>query len=325
MNQTEFKFDLFDIVRVSLKWKKQIILFTLACSLISGVYFMMQKNTYEAYGAFFPASAVMSGRINLFRETNQDWIDYFGGENEVDRATVVANSASVISYLIDSFKLAEHYKIDVVNDKNGAQKLYKKFSKNFKVSRSGYKHIEITFSDEDHDLAYRLTNAAILRIEEQLRELYIRINNQLALSLEIRHDSISQSLALISDSLANARVKYGIYDIIAPGRKNLLSFTPKSSGLEYAKGLELIQNLEEVKDKLAMDRAKYLSLANEFRTATFDGFPMLHVTQWASPYGPKSGPFRTLGVITVFLASLLFSIILACIIDIFKSQAHKLN
>jgi hypothetical protein len=50
------------------------------------------------------------------RETNQDWIDYFGGENEVDRATVVGNSANVISFLIDSFKIAAHYDIDV-NDK----------------------------------------------------------------------------------------------------------------------------------------------------------------------------------------------------------------
>jgi uncharacterized protein involved in exopolysaccharide biosynthesis len=104
------------------------------------------------------------------------------------------------------------------------------------------------------------------------------------------------------------RVQYGIYDIIAPGRENSGSFTPKSSGLAYAEGIEKIQNLEELKDKMAIDRAKYKSLANQFKAATFEDFNMIHVTQWATPYGPKAGPYRTLGVLTVTALSLFFAL-----------------
>lgn len=323
MENNQLKYDLFDIVRVGIKWKKMILGLALISSLIAAVYFFLQKNTYKAYGSFFPASAVISGRINLLRETNQEWIDYFGGENEVDRATVIGNSANVISFLIDSFKIAEHYKIDVTNDKNAAQKVYKRFMKNFTITRSGFKHIEINFVDEDHELAASVVNIAMNRIEEQLRLLYIRINDQLAKAISVRHDSLSVALQSATDSLVSMRVKYGIYDLIAPGRKGLSGFTPKSSGQAYAEGLELIQNLEESKDRLAMDRAKYLSLYNEFKTSTYAGIPMIHVTQWATAHGPKAGPFRTLGVISVFVISLLFGLLLAVIIDLIQKNKSK--
>jgi len=319
MEPKELRYDLFDVLRAGKKWKNYILGLALICTLIASVYFFLQKNTYQAYGAFFPASAVISGRINLMRETNQDWIDYFGGENEVDRATVIAHSADVISFLLDSFKIAEHYDIDVKNDRNGNEKMYKRFMKNFAVTRSGFKHIEVTFKDEDHDLAYRVVNAAILRTEQQLRKLYIRVNGQLATALEAQIDSLDMAIKQHTDSLVKLRVQYGIYDLISPGRKNLISFTPRGSGAAYAEGLEVIQNVEETKDKLVVDRGRYLSLANEFRTATFDGFPMVHVTQWATPYGAKAGPFRTLGVLTVLGISLLFGLLMAVLAELFTA------
>lgn len=324
MDSNKVQFDLFDIIRVFSDRKKIILAFTAICSLLAAVYFVMQKNTYEAYGSFFPSSAVMSGRINLFREENQDWIDFFGGENELDRAAVIGNSAAVISYLIDTFHIADHYKIDVKNDRNGNQKVYKRFTKNFSISRSGYKHIEIKFNDEDHELAYKLVNESMNRIEDQLRKMYARINTQLAQSLDVRSDSLQRELTVLSDSLANMRVTYGIYDLIAPGRENPSGFTPRSSGLAYAQGLERIQNLEELKNKVAIDRAKYKSLANEFKTATFDDFTMIHVTQWATPYGPKAGPYRTLGVLSVALISFAFAMLWAIALELFKQYKHRL-
>lgn len=325
MDSNKVQFDLFDIIRVLMSRKKIIIGFTALCSLLAAVYFVMQKNTYEAYGSFFPSSAVMSGRINLFREENQDWIDFFGGENELDRAAVIGNSAAVISYLIDTFHIADHYNIDVKNDRNGNQKVYKRFSKNFSISRSGYKHIEVKFKDEDHELAYKLVNESMNRIEDQLRKMYARINTQLAQSLDVRSDSLQGELAVLTDSLAKMRAQYGIYDLIAPGRNNPSTFTPRSSGLAYAEGLEKIQNLEELKNKMAIDRAKYKSLANEFKTATFDNFTMIHVTQWATPYGPKAGPYRTLGVLGVALASFVFALLWAVVVELVQQYKHRLS
>lgn len=322
MENNQVSFNLFDIIRTALKWKTYIIGLAIAASLVAAVYFYMQKNEYKAYGSFFPASAVMSGRINLFRENQQEWIDFFGGENEVDRAFVIGNSADVVSYLIDKYDFSKHYNIDVKNDPDGSKKVYKRFAKSFSLSRSGYKHLEVSFVDEDADLAYKVVNEAMNRTEDMLRKLYEHVNTQLAAAIDNRKDSISDQLKIYTDSLIQLRVKYNIYDIVSPGRSNLITGNAKGSGINYATGLEEIQNIEEVKDKLAINKAKYMSLSNEFKTATYKGFPMIHVVQWATPNGPKAGPYRILGVLTAFMSALLFGFLLSICIEVFAANKH---
>ncbi|HMN32461.1 MAG TPA: hypothetical protein PKA54_03745 [Chitinophagaceae bacterium] len=322
-NNKEFQFDLFDIIRIGLKWKKHIIIFSFAIACITAIIFLFQKNYYKAYGAFFPASAVISGRVTLFRETPQEWIDYFGGENEVDRAFVVGNSSPLYSYIIEKFKLREHYKIDST-DKESMKKTYKRFAKNFSISRTGFKNIEVTFTDEDQMLCHEVVNTAINQVESRLRELYIGINKQLALSIDLRKDSIANQLTLMTDSLITLRTKYSIYDIISPGRKNIINFTAKGSGEQYARGLEEIQIVEELKDKLAIDNARYMSLSNEFKTAIFDGFPMVHVTQWAAPGAPKAGPYRTIGVLISFVSAFVFGLLVSIVIEVLQENKHKM-
>ena len=159
--------------------------------------------------------------------------------------------------------------------------------------------------------------------EEEIRKIYITINHQLAVSIDIRKDSLEKDLTTMTDSLANLRVKYGIYDLIAPSRKNLISNQSKGSGLQYAQGLEIIQNVEEMKDRLTMDRAKYMSLSSEFKAASFGGFPMIHVTQWSTAGGPKAGPMRTLGVLAAFATAFIFSLLLSIVVEILKTQKAR--
>jgi uncharacterized protein involved in exopolysaccharide biosynthesis len=318
----EYRFDLFDVTRVFLQWKKYILGFAFLVALIIAGYLFTVKTYYRGYGAFYPASSVISGRINLFRESQQDWIDYFGEENEVDRAFVISGSSTVVSFLIDSFKMAEHYNIDVNADPNGQVKVVKKFLKNYKVSRTGYNHIEVTFTDPDKKKAAAIVNVAMNKIEDALRDLFIGINRQLSLAIDIRKDSLHQELTMLTDSLVKLRVQYGIYDIVAPSRQILVG-SARGSGVTYAEGLERIQNLEELKDKMAIDKAKYMSLSNEFKTSIFKGFPMIHVVQWASDNGPKAGPFRIIMVLAGALLATLFGLVVACLIDIFKQNKHR--
>jgi hypothetical protein len=322
MDNSPLRFDLFDVTRIFLQWKKYIIGFALLVSIIVAGYMLYLKNYYRGYGAFYPASSVISGRINLFRETQQDWIDYFGEENEVDRAYVIGSSSKVITHLIDSFKMDKHYGIDVKEDKQGYQKVVKKFMKNYNINRTGFNHIEVTFTDPDSELAAGVANVAMSSIEDELREIFVGINQQLSLALDIRRDSLDQELTIMTDSLVKLRVQYNIYDIISPSR-NIINGGAKGSGAFYAEGLEKVQNLEELKDKLAMDKAKYLSLSNEFKTSIFKGFPMIHVVQWASPFGPKAGPFRILTVLSAFVLALIFALLVACVVDIFKANKER--
>jgi hypothetical protein len=324
MNNNEFKFDLFDLIRVGLKWKKYIIGFSFFIAISVAVFFLFKKNYYKAYGSFYPASAVTGARVNLFKEENPEWIDIFGEENEVDHAYVVGMSENCVGYLIRKFKIVQHYGIDST-DPNAPLKTYKRFLKNFSFTRSGFKHIEVCFIDEDQDMAGKLVNEAMLRTESLLRDIYANSSKQVALAIDTRSDSIKKELEIYTDSLTKMRVHYGIYDIVSPGRKSLMLGSAKGSGALYAEGIERIQNVEEVKDRMVMDVGKYKTLSNQFKTLVFKGFSVIHIIQWASPFSPKDGPYRILGVILSGIGAFLFALLLAVAIEVFKQQKEKFN
>lgn len=308
--QNEHALQFIDFIRYGWKHRKWIIIFAFVCALVVAGIMLMKKNTYRSYGAFFPSSSVISGRVNLYREMNQEWVDIFGEENEADRAFVIGNTSNTLSKLIERFKIYEHYGIDVKKDPDGMRKVYKKFTKRFKFSRSGYKHLEVTFEDEDKNLAADVVNAAMEETEKSLKEIYIRAHNEMARALLAREDSIQLTINTLTDSLVKLRTTYGIYDLISPGRKSIINGKMQGSGAAYARGIEDIQVLEEVKDRMTIEKGKYEALANEFKGTLYYDIPLIHVVQWAAPAGEKAGPFRTLSVIATFAISAFFAWIL---------------
>jgi capsular polysaccharide biosynthesis protein len=320
MDNKGVRLDLFDIISIINKSKKFILLLAVAATIIAAIVLFFMKNQYKAYGVFYPASAVMSGRINLFRDMNQEWIDYFGSENEVDRAYVIGNSAPTISHLIKKFDIAKHYNIDVTTDPKGHQKVYKTFTKNFLLNRTGFKNLEVSFKDEDDKLASEVVNEAMYEVEDNIKSFYVKTNIAFSEALKTKIKIFDSTLVVVTDSMIKTRIEYDIYDILSPIRNNVSNFTPKGRGEKYARGMELIQNLEAVKDKLVFDRLKYVSLSEEFKTSATKAIPSIHVVQWATSGGPKAGPFRTLGVIITFLITLLAGAVTAVVIDTFNKN-----
>ncbi len=306
MSDKSLHLDLVDFVRFGWKRKKIIIGIAVLAAIVAAIVMLMTKNTYKAYGAFFPSSAVISGRVNMFREANQEWIDLFGGENEVDRVYVIGNGSNVVSQLITEFKIAEHYGMDP-SDPDRMKKTYKRFVKNYSFGRSGFKHIEVSFKDESDSLAAEVVNAAINFTEKEIKKIYMVGNSQLAKAITKRADSISSQVAVLTDSIVDIRTKYNIYDIVSPGRKGLMNGKMSGRGEAFARGLETLQEVEEVKDRLVIEEGKYAALANEFQTSLDYDIPFVHVVQWATPGSEKAGPYRTITVLGSFLGAFFFS------------------
>jgi len=307
MTKQKENLDLIEFIRVGWRQKKLLIGFALVAAIIAACVMFFTKNTYKAYGAFFPASSVINARVNMFREFNQEWVDIFGEENEADRLYVIGNTSDVMAQLIEEFKMYDHYGIDVKKDANGMHKTFKKFSKNYSFSRTGFKHLEVHFTDTDKELGAKVVNAAMNFSEKKLKEIYINGHEQLAKALDKRFDSITVQIASLTDTLVAMRTQFGIYDIISPGRKNLMVGKMNGSGAGYARALENIQEIAEVKDRLVIEKGKYAALSNEFRALLHYDIPMIHVAQWASPSGQKAGPYRTLTVLFVGIAAFLFA------------------
>ena len=322
MTDKKYNLDIIDFIRFGWKRKNVIIGFAFVAAVITAVFMIFKKNTYRSYGSFFPASTAISSRVNMFREFNQEWVDIFGGENEADRVYVIGNTSNVISKLIEEHNILKHYGYDA-NDQNAKRKTYKKFAKNYSFSRTGYKHIEVTFQDEDKELAAKVVNSAINFSEKELKEIYINGHTQMAIAIEKRIDSLEQQIDVQTDSLVKLRTTSGIYDLISPGRKNMLSGKMNGRGERFARAVEEIQEIEEVKDKLVVEKGKYVALANEFRALVHYDIPMIHVVQWASPSGEKAGPFRTLTVLGVGIGAFLFAWFLLVLYEyVIRNKEH---
>lgn len=323
MKENTEKLDLIDFIRFGWKRKKIILAIAFVAALVAAVVMFFTKNRYRAYGSFFPASTAISGRVNLFREFNQEWVDIFGAENESDRIYVIGNTPTVISKLIEENKMYDHYGIDVKNDPKGMLKTYKKFAKNYSYSRSGFKHIEVSFSDVDPELGAKIVNDAMNFSENELKKIYINGHTQMAIAIEKRVDSIGLIIDKLTDTLVNLRTASGIYDIISPGRKNLIAGKMNGRGATYARALEEIQEVEEVKDRMVIEKGKYVALSNEFRALVHYNIPMIHVVQWATPGGQKAGPFRILTVLLVGAGSFLFAWLLLVMYEyIIRNKEH---
>jgi uncharacterized protein involved in exopolysaccharide biosynthesis len=317
MNQNEIKFDLIDAIKVGLKWKKYILGFALLTSVIVALYAYNLKNIFKSYTLFYPSSALIGSRDNLFRTEVQDGVDQIGLENEVDRVVVIANSAPIVSDLIEEFKMTEHYGIDP-KDPKAKQKTYKRFAKNYKVAKGASGQIELTFTDWDAQLGSDILNKAIPAIQDKYRFIYTNSGHGIAEALTMQTLHIDSMINTLTDSLVTLRDQYGIYDIISPGRKGSVSTSSRN-----ARGIEVIQNVEELKDQFVRDRAKFESLKNEHVTVTHKSIPFLQVIQYPSPGGEKVSPFRTMMVLGTFAASIFIGLVIALLAEFFVSIKHK--
>ncbi len=316
-NDIPLRFDLFEIVRIGLKWWKHIAAFAFIIAVATAIYMFTLKNVYSSSAVFYPAGALIGTRDNLFRTEVQDGLDMIGLDNEVDRLVAIGNSSPILSDLIKKFDMPKHYKIDVVKDPKGNEKVYKLFSKAFKVSKGANNNLELSMSDRDDVLASKIANDALIAIQENVRSYYSNSAEGIAQAMELQMKMQDSTISSLTEKLIVLRDKYGIYDIISPSRK-----TEASVNTRNARGLEEVQTLEELKDKYVMDRAKYESIRNEFRTSKSKSIPYLHVIQYPTSGGAKVGPFRTLSVLGAAAVGVFLGLLFAVIIEYYATIKH---
>ncbi len=316
--QQEVSLNITNIIKIGWKWKKPILIFSIAAAIIMAIYALTLKNQYSSYANFYPASAYMGSRDNLFRSENQVGYDQFGYDAEVDHAMTMCMSNEVINHLIYKFNFDKVYGIDTTNNPKGKLKVAKKFKKNFKLSKGTFGNLEMSFTDADPALACKVVKEGLTTLQEKIRGYYANGQKGMAMVIRARIQSTDSILAKYTDSLIALREKYGVYDILSPSRKSEVKSTSRN-----AAGIELVQNLEELKDKYVIDRAKYEGNANEFLALQQKGINYLQIIQEPSTSGDKEGPYRTLMVLGAFFGAFFIALIYVFAIEylsVFKQK-----
>jgi len=352
---------LIDVVSIIYKNRKKIIIASLVAGLVSAAVSLLLPNYYQSTTVFYPASSDLAKPMLVGNE--QINRNYYGDGKDIDRLLSIAHSTQMANYLINNFKLYEHYDIDSTNKRGPAQMMTKLF-KLYKPIKSKYDAIELSVEDVDRELAARMANGAREKISHLSQKVIKDSQKRLLESYDENITEQEQELSIISDSLNRMMAKYEIYDATSQGSTygellpNAESKMIKSkSKLEaYIKtGIQdsivkmrvnadaYKSQFENLKKRISLFNDGYttvLYLAKEqdmiakqltidkakhaLLKSTYDSpFASIHLVQEAEVSQIKSRPKRSLIVIGITVITGLLSILYVLLLNQFKSQGWR--
>jgi uncharacterized protein involved in exopolysaccharide biosynthesis len=312
------RFDLVDVVHTIRKQRRFIITVTLIAAILGGVSHFVKKKKYEAQTEFIVTNPLYGDRSNIYGDTH--FLDYFGDEDNIDRVISIAESDTVASKVVREMHLAEAYNIDTT-DPRQVFKLKSIFQSSLNIKRTEYKDVKLLYTDTDPKRAADIANVSARVIEGAFHNFYNTVRNNVYLSLLDKVHQEDSSIVVLTDTLAALRNLYGIYDLISPARGNMMLSSIKTNGKSnFGGAVENIQNIESIKDELVMDRARHVTLLNQFSTGTkINDLPLIQVITTATPPINAKGLTSYLTIIACALLGFFFSSLLVLIITYYRA------
>lgn len=298
------RFDLVDVTQTLRNRRKLLGIIMVIAAVLGTAVFFVRKKKFKAEGNFIIANPLYADRNNIFRTTDMNFVDYFGGEDDIDRVIAIATSDTVRAMVAERLNLAEAYKLDLSKPED-RDKLAGVFEKRLNIKRTEFTTVKVSFVDTEPVRSAAVVNECIKATEARYRGHYIKMKKDVASSVDRKIKELDGSIDSLTNVLGEMRDKYRIYDIVNPARQSI-SGAIKSSGVQgFGRALEEIQNIEAVKDQLVQDRAKNISIQNEFHTgADMESMEYITVLTPAKPPVDPSG----LGLILTAIASALFGL-----------------
>ena len=317
---TNVSFDLLDIIRTIQKKKVFIIIMTVLGILLAGVFLLIKKNKYKGEATFLVNNPLYSDRNTLFRSFETRYVDYFGGDDEVDKMMALAGSDTVKDRIIRNCQFQTIYNRDI-NEARGHADLMFIFTKNFNIKRTEFKSLEVSYIAYDAKTAAAVANMATQVLEETYRAYYNQMKDGLYIAISDKVKQLDTTINTMTDSLAGMRDRSGIYGLISPARQNIITGDVKGGGKGYGKAMEEIQNVESIKDQMVSDRAHYISNLNEFEATKSNSIGFLKVITRALPPTSPTGP----GVAVTLLAAALLAMGFSMLYVLIMAYYNKLN
>lgn len=243
------RFDLVDIIQTLRKNTKLLLIATIAAALVGGLFYVVGKKKYKAEADFIISNPLYADRNNLFRTRDTRFVDYFGGDDDIDRVLVIASSDTLRNTVADQLNLWEAYKLDK-SKKDDRLEMKDIFKDKFKMERTEYTTAKVYFTDTDPERAAAVVNLAIETSENIFRGYYLKMKNNVANAVQERIDAIDKEIKELTMKQAE------------------LMEQPKR-GMATREELRMKDELTEItvmKDQLIQDKAKNMSILNELLT-----------------------------------------------------------
>ena len=287
-----------DFYRILLKWKRQIIVILGITAIVSSLVMLSKPNLYEASTIFYPAS--ISIQKPVFTEAERN-INYYGDDHDVDRILSIATSMDTKTVIINDLRLKQSYGLN--KTQRSEAKLYKLFNKSYKVIKTKYDAIRISFEDKNPELAAKVANYARNKVDSITQEIIKNAQNDVLKNAETALDIIEKQVFELSEVLTQKRKKYGVYDTESQSEAFAIleSRGTNKADLEkriidYTEGLSEVKSLEDQLMFASEEQVKYKSNVYRLRSALQTKISSIHLIQKAQKPIKKSGPVRSLYV-----------------------------
>lgn len=271
--------------------------------MLGGLFYVVGKKKYKAEADFIISNPLYADRNNLFRTRDTRFVDYFGGDDDIDRVLVIASSDTLRNYLTDKLNLWDAYKLDKSNPEDRLE-MKELFKDRFKMERTEYTTAKVYYTDTDPERAANVVNLAIEMSESIFRGYYLKMKDNVANSIRKRIGDI------------DTEIKDNVMQMAQLNEELRSANTDAERIMIRTKGEEL----SAINGQLIEDKARNASLLNEFMTGVDeeDRNRYLQVITPATPPVEPAGVGLALTIIGAAFFGFFFISIYILIVSYYK-------
>ncbi len=297
------RFDLVDIAHTLRNRRRLLLIGVIIAAMLGGLFYVVGKKKYKAEADFIISNPLYADRNNLFRTRDTRFVDYFGGDDDIDRVLVIASSDTLRNYLTDKLNLWDAYKLDKSNPEDRLE-MKELFKDRFKMERTEYTTAKVYYTDTDPERAANVVNLAIEMSESIFRGYYLKMKDNVANSIRKRIGDI------------DTEIKDNVMQMAQLNEELRSANTDAERIMIRTKGEEL----SAINGQLIEDKARNASLLNEFMTGVDeeDRNRYLQVITPATPPVEPAGVGLALTIIGAAFFGFFFISIYILIVSYYK-------
>jgi uncharacterized protein involved in exopolysaccharide biosynthesis len=332
MKQEDPSFDSFDFFSFLWKYRKPVILVTVAGMILSVVVSLLIKPRFAAEVVLYPtASSSVSKTLISTQWTGNRDILAFGEEEETERLLQILQSDKIRNKLVKEFDLYNHYEIKP-DAKYRKTLLNNKLKKNVRFRKTEYMAVKIRVMDTDPQIAAQMANTIAALLDSTIAALQREKAQKAFVLVRDEYMTLEKEVEQIKDSLLSLG-ELGIYDLSAQSmgiseayaeavRRNdqkamkKMEAQMKVLGKHGARYRTLSERLAYSVERLSNLRIKY----SEAKIDAEQNLPNVYIINTAEVPDKKAAPKRSLIVMAGTLSAFLFAVVLLMILEAFRRK-----
>jgi hypothetical protein len=273
-----------DLFKYWIKWRLHILIFCSVTVLLSVIITLpaIMKPYYFSKMTFYPANPAANDRSVMFNVGNVV-VDNFGSKDDVNRFLSIANSKELNKFMVDSFKLREHYNIK----EPGYYYVSREFSGNYKAIKNDLGAIELQIYDTDPVLAAQMAKTAVNKIDKIYRQILSENKRSTYEVMSNEAEWEGRELRKLASQLDSMK-KITTYNYDKDG--NLV-------------GNEKLRMLDKEFQNLNTYVSTLFSISNQYGLSMSDKYPSIYVVEDAAVAERKAKPIRWLIVLCTAIGS----------------------